>query len=117
MFPTHSPEQVAIASQLLKELSDYEEGLHLLLQRRWDPDLYRTLSDRFDRMQMQASSLPALGASWTELLITRVELAHALWTVKAPGRSGGRVDDCQDRHAGVIAEVRRKCLAYLDRGR
>lgn len=117
MFPTHSPEQAAIAAQLLEELAQYDKGLRELLERRWDPDLYSALSDRFDRMQMQAGLLPALAVSWTELLITRVELAHALWAVRAPSRFAGRVAACHARHEAVLAEVQRKCLPYVERTR
>lgn len=112
---SHSPEQAAIASQLASELRSYDGKLRELLQRRWDPDLYRELSDQFDRMQMQAQSLPQLSASWTELLISRVELTHALWTLTAPSRINGRVVAHHAHHCLLIGEVMRKCQDYLAR--
>jgi hypothetical protein len=113
MFPSHSPEQHAIASQLLEELDRYDDGLDVLVERRWDPDLYRELSDSFDRMQMYATALPALAGTWTELLISRVELSHALWKVGSPSRINGRILGIQARHKVLLAEMRRNCRAYL----
>lgn len=109
---SHSPEQAAIATQLATELGEYDEKLRELLQRRWDPDLYRELSDLFDRMQMQAQLLPGLSTSWTELLISRVELTHALWNLSAPSRINGRVVAYHAQHRVLIEEVRRKCQEY-----
>jgi hypothetical protein len=113
MFPSHSPEQAAIASQLADELESYAQGLHELLERRWDPDLYRQLSDQFDRMQMFAQALPRIATSWTELLITRVELTHALWSLRAPSRMNGRVVALHAKHEECIREIRGKCRRYL----
>ncbi|GAB3772329.1 hypothetical protein GCM10028796_42760 [Ramlibacter monticola] len=113
---SHSPEQAAIASDLARRLTAYEDGLRELLQRRWDPELYRELSDRFDEMQMQATLLPKLGVSWTELLITRVDLTHALWSLSSPSRMNGKVVAFHARHKVLIEEVRRKCLEYVAKG-
>lgn len=112
---SHSPEQAVIGSGLVRELTDYEQGLRKLLQR-WDPELYRELSDLFDRMQMEATQLPGVAASWTELLITRVDLTHALWTLPTPSRINGKVVAFHARHKAVIEEVRRKCREYMDQG-
>src|SRR5215813_7071869 len=113
---SHSPEQAAIASELERNLNVYEEGLRDLLQRRWDPELYRRLSDRFDQMQMQATLLPKLASNWTELLITRVDLTHALWTLSSPSRMNGKVVAFHARHKVLIEEVRRKCREYVAKG-
>jgi hypothetical protein len=113
---SHSPEQAAIASELVRQLTEYEDGLRELLQRRWDPELYRALSDRFDDMQMHATLLPKLAASWTELLITRVDLAHALWTQTSPSRVNGKVVAFHARHKVLLEEVRRKCREYIAKG-
>lgn len=113
MFPSHSPEQAAIASELANELDTYARGLHELLERRWDPELYRRLSDQFDRMQMFAQALPRIAGSWTELLISRVELTHALYNLRAPSRMNGRVVALHAQHDALIREVRRKCRRYL----
>ena len=113
---SHSPEQATIASELARQLTAYEDGLRDLLQGRWDPELYRALSDRFDAMQMQATLLPKLAASWTELLITRVELTHALWALSSPTRLNGKVVAYHARHKVLIEEVRRKCREYVAKG-
>jgi DNA-binding GntR family transcriptional regulator len=112
MHPSHSPEQRAIASQLATALCAYEQGLERLLQRGWDADLYRSLSDQFDSMQMRAAALPVLAASWSELLITRVELTHALWSQRAPTRIDGRVIALHAQHRQAIGEVLRGCREY-----
>lgn len=113
---SHSPEQAAIASALVRELTAYEDGLRDLLLQQWDPEKYRALSDRFDEMQMQATLLPKLGVSWTELLITRVDLMHALWSFTAPSRINGKVVALHARHKVRIEEVRRKCQEYVAKG-
>ncbi|NML47209.1 hypothetical protein HHL11_25910 [Ramlibacter sp. G-1-2-2] len=113
MFPSHSPQQAAIAAQLTAEIGAYERELEGLIERRWDPELYRSVSDRFDRMQMYAESLPGLSTSWTELLISRVELMHALWTASSPSRMGGKVRACYAQHRELLAEVRRKGRIFV----
>jgi len=113
---SHSPEQAVVASELSRELAAYEDGLRNLLQRRWDSELYRDLSDQFDRMQMRATSLPKLSSSWTELLITRVDLASALWSMSSPSRINGKVVAFHARHRVLIEEVRRKCEEYVAKG-
>jgi hypothetical protein len=112
MHPSHSPEQRAIASQLATELAAYDRGLEQLLQRGWDAELYRALSDQFDVMQMCAVSLPRLAASWSELLISRVELTHSLWTHRAPARINGRVVALHAQHRLMLQDVLRQCSQY-----
>jgi hypothetical protein len=116
MMMSHSPEQAAIASELVRQLDRYEDGLRELLQRRWDPDLYRQLSDLFDQMQMHAMSLPTLGVCWTELIISRVDLTQALWSVSSPSRINGKVVALHAKHRVLIDDVRRKCREYVARG-
>lgn len=113
---SHSPEQAATAQELVEELTAYEDQLRELLQRRWDPELYRRLSDQFDRMQMLATLLPRLGSTWTELLITRVDLTHALWSLSSPSRINGKVVAFHARHRVQIEEARRRCQEYVAKG-
>jgi hypothetical protein len=113
---SHSPEQAAIAAVIDRQLVEYEEGLRELLQGHWEPELYRRLSDLFDEMQMKASLLPRLTSSWSELLITRVDFTHALWSVRSPTRIDGHVVAFHARHKVVIAEVRRECQEYMALG-
>jgi hypothetical protein len=112
MFASHSPQQSAIAAQLAVELSEYEAGLHRLLRERWDSALYRELSDRFDRMQMYAAALPHVAVSFSELLISRVELMQTLWGTPAlPPDSSMAARYAQ--HQTLVREVMRKCVRYL----
>ena len=113
MLPAHSPELAAIANQLADELDAYADGLNGLLERRWDPDLYRKLSEQFDRMQLFAQALPRLATSWSELVITRVELTHALFSLRSPNSINHRVASLHAQHAEVIREVRGKCKRYF----
>jgi hypothetical protein len=66
-------------------------------------------------MQMHAHLLPALAGSWTELLISRVDLTHALWMLSAPSRMNGRVVAYHAQHRVLIEEVRAKCGRYMGR--
>lgn len=110
----HSLEQAAIARQLADALAGYERALDGLLLQHWDPELYRSLSDAFDRMQELAGALPQLTYAWTELLISRVELTHALWTQPTPARIDGRVVAVHERHRKLIEQLRDGCLAYAE---
>jgi hypothetical protein len=112
MFPSHSPEQASIAAQLAQDLAAYDEGMRRVVRGQWEPAFYRKLADQFDRMQMQASLLPRLTACWSELLISRVELTHALWTA-VPSGNQARVAACHARHRLLVARVQRECQAYL----
>ena len=112
MAPSPSAEQNAIAMQLAAELHAYREGLRRLLQRQWDPEAYRRLSERFDHIQMQAEALPALSVVWTEVLISRAELMHALWNLRAPTRINGRVEALHARHEQRVDELLARCAKY-----
>ena len=113
MLPTHSPELAAIARQLAAELDDYTEGLHGLVERRWDPERNRRLSEQFERMQGFAQSLPKLAAGWRQLFITRVELGHALSALRSPNSINGRVLSLHAQHDALIRDLRGQCLHYF----
>jgi hypothetical protein len=113
MLPTPSTELAAIARKLADELDTYAEGLDSLLERRWDPELYRRLAEQFDRMELFAQALPKLTPGWRELLITRVELTHAMWALRSPNGINGRVLSLHARHDEVIGDLRGKCLRYF----
>lgn len=112
---SHSPQQAATAAELVRELQEYDTRLCQLLWVRWDPQLYRALSDEFDRMQLHVQSLPALAGPWSELLISRIGLAHALWSLAVPARIDGRVRAHHLRHRKHLREVLRTCAEYTAR--
>ena len=112
MYP-HSAEQAANASQLASELQDYDQKLAELLQSRWDPQLYRELSDLFDRMHMHAQCLPGLSALWSELLMSRIDLTHALWSIRVPSRINGRVIAYHAQHRALIRQALEQCTEYV----
>lgn len=112
MVPSPSAEQSAIATQLDADLVAYREGLRQLLQRHWDPELYRELSGRFDRIQMLAAALPRLSVAWTEVLISRAELMQALWNLPTPTRINGRVEALHARHGQLVDDLLARCARY-----
>src|SRR5687768_16218128 len=105
MFPSNVAAHAAVATQLVEALVVYEQDLDTLIQRRWDPELYAKLGEEFDQMRLYASSLPRLAFSWTELLITRVEMSNALWAARSPTRLNGRVLGLYAQHKTAMAEV------------
>jgi len=113
VFPSHSPGQLAVARELADDLARYAAGLDQLVERRWEPELYRELSDLFDRMQMHAQALPQVVGAWSELLVSRVELTHALWQPRAPSRTHGSVIAVHAQHQQLIQALRGICLRYL----
>jgi hypothetical protein len=110
----HSRGQSAIATHLAAELAAYDAGLRELLQGGWSPELYRALSDRFDRMQMEVEALPLLASAWQDLLLTRLDLVQALWRLTLPARVNGKVVALHARHCLCIRELQRQCLQYGD---
>jgi hypothetical protein len=108
-----SPEQATVAAELARDLRDYDSRLCHLLQERWDAGQYRVLCDQFDHMQMRSQLLPRLATTWTELLISRVELAHALWSLTRPCRINGRVMGRHAQHRVLVREALRTCEQYV----
>jgi hypothetical protein len=112
MIPSHAGEQAAIAGQLLEALQTYERDLQSLVSRGLDPELSLKVGQDFDRMRMYAGSLPTLSTVWVELLISRFELLHAMWSNRLPVPSH-RIGKLHEQHRAAIEDVRRKCAAYL----
>lgn len=115
MLASPSAEQSAIAAELAADLFSYRQGLRQLLQGHWDPESYRRLCEQFDQIQMRAPGLPGLSVTWTEVLISRAELMHALWSPQAPGRISGRVEALHARHERRLEELLAKCARYTCR--
>ena len=109
----HSPEQVALANDIARRLDAYAAGWRALLQGGWDAAAYRALCSEFDAIQLQVEALPGLTAGWTELLISRVELVHALWSLSTPTRTNGRVMACHAQHHLLVQELRARCERFL----
>ena len=115
MIPSAAAEKAAIARQLLDALRKYEADVALLVELGLDPELAQRIGDQFDRMRMYSSELPALSVSWVELLISRFDMTQALWASRT-GAATHRVVKLHDYHVSIIAEVRRKCLDYVEAG-
>lgn len=113
MMLSHSPEQAAIATQLLAQLDAYDQELLALVERRRDPELARVLADRFDRIELYVPALPQVAAIWTEFLISRVELVQALWTISSPSRVSGKLRALHVEHREQLGELRRRCAVYV----
>lgn len=103
-----STEQSAVP-ELARELREYERLLATLLQEPGDAALHGELSERFGRMQLQAQLLPGLTVTWTELLVSRADLLHALWSEAVPARGGAHVAACHARHRALIEQMVRAC--------
>jgi len=99
----------AIAQQLLVELDAYEETLEQVVNRRWDPQLSEHLTGLADSVQAYVGLLPRLGPPHTEFLISREEVAHALWAQRSPSRLYGRIAILQGRHRLAVERLRRAC--------
>lgn len=110
----HSPEQEAIAADLGRRLEAYAAGWRHLLRGGWDAESYRALCSEFDAIQLQVEALPGLSVGWTELLISRVELVHALWSLSTPSRINGRVLACHAQHELLVERLRRQCAGFLE---
>ena len=73
-------QQPASFSELLATLDRYQEALQLLMLSGWDTGAYTAASMEFDQLSFDATSFPLLGVSWMEVLISRHELMHWLWS-------------------------------------
>ena len=112
-MPPYSPEQATVAAELARDLRDYDGRLCQLLEERWDAGQYRALCDQFDAMQMRSQLLPRLATTWTELLISRIELAHALWSLTMPSRVNGRIMGRHAQHRVLVRAALRTCEQYV----
>jgi hypothetical protein len=113
MIPSHAAEQAAIATQLLDALDKYERDIGVLVTAGLDAQVAQDVAQQFDRMRLYASSLPALSVTWVELLISRFDMTHAMWSNHRGGTTN-RVAKLYEYHRGILAEARRKCHAYID---
>ncbi|MBC5763319.1 hypothetical protein [Ramlibacter albus] len=112
MIPSHKAEQAAIARQLLEALARYDRDLSLLVARGLDAELAQRVSEQFDLMRSYSTALPTLSVTWVELLISRFDMTHAMWS----NRNGGtthRVAKLHAYHRSIIDEARRKCGACI----
>jgi hypothetical protein len=100
-----------VARELSRALAAYDADLDLLVERRWDPELYMKIGDEFSRVRTLATLLPALSVAWGELLISRVELSHCLWAGRPATRLDGHSLGLHARHKAVIAQLQRQCAA------
>lgn len=103
-----SPDIVgAIAQQLLEELDTYQRLLAEFESSRWDAGRALTLAEQADRVQLCAQTLPRIAVSYTEFLISRAELSHALFT--RVGSAGEALPDEYARHVGALDRLQRAC--------
>lgn len=98
------------AGKLLTELALYEAGLERLAAE-WDAALFTELAGRFETMRSLASLLPHLSVDWVQVLITRFELADALWRSRfAPGSVA--VLSLLRAHRDAIDALRARCKRH-----
>lgn len=98
----------SIAAQLLGELDRYERDLEALVDKRWDPALNERSAAAADAIRLCAQACgQAVSVPFTEFLISRAELCHALWSVRSPSRIGGRARALYTEHKAAIGSLRR----------
>ena len=98
----------AIAEQMLGELDAYERLLARLMREPRNPELVQLLSEQTDRIYICGQTLPRVAVSFTEFLVTRAELTHALWTGRATSR-GEPAATLHQEHLAAIELLRRAC--------
>lgn len=95
------------ANDLLAELALYEAGL-ARLATNWDAGLFSELAGRFEAMRGHAARVPNLTGPWVQVLITRFELADALWHGRTqPGSIAVR--GLVQAHLQAIEALRAQC--------
>lgn len=103
-----------IATQALGLLARYEQAVDALLANGRDPALYSEASALFDTLQLHASDLAGVRASWVEVLISRFEFTQALWQTQATGAEAGRLRSVGLTHLAAIASFRQESrIRYL----
>lgn len=98
----------AIAEQMLGELDAYELLLARLVGDPRNPELMQLLSEQTDRIYLCGQTVPRIAVSFTEFLVTRAELTHALWAGNA-ARAGEPAETLHLEHLAAIELLRRAC--------
>ena len=114
MFPSHAEQKIAIALQLAACLDAYEQDLDKLPLDSASAERHAALADRFDEMQMYATSLPELSVSWLTLMISRAEFTHNVWLARERGRAGG-LQLLLDEHRDALEGMRARCARMARR--
>lgn len=94
----------AIAEQMLR----YERLLSRLVQEPRDPELLQLLAEQTERVYICGQTLPRVAVSFTEFLVSRAELTHALWTANA-ARPGDNATTLHQEHVAALELLRRAC--------
>lgn len=107
-------EHSATAFQLAAALEHYESSVDQLVTRGYDPQLHAAVARQLEPMRLYAGALPELSVAWVALLISRVELTHALW-MAARCAADARVLAAYEEHKQTIAVLRQRCTRMLVR--
>ena len=109
--------QGPIATRALQVLADYERAASALLAEGPASQAYRQGSRLFEDLQGLASDLPHARVAWVEVLISRFEFTHALWTAGSEHAARDSARALGLVHLAALARFREKCrIAYLSAG-
>ena len=112
------PEQQPTSfSELLATLDRYEEALQLLMLSGWDTGAYTSASMEFDQLSFDASFFPLLRVSWMEVLISRHELMHSLWSNRDEAADSLEVRSTAAKHLAAMDRLRIWAVQLPTRGR
>jgi len=109
MNPNAHVELSSAAASVLAAVGVYQE--------RWrscgrDALRYSEAQASFDELRRHVSALPQASVRWVEVLITRFELAEALWRSKAAPNSPSVVR-LEEAHARALEQLRAQAEQYL----
>lgn len=101
-----------IAEELLNELQGYERLLAEMRAADWPTPLVLAVAEQGDRVLRCAHTLPRLGASVAEFLITRTQLSRRL--VGSRHGRGEALAHLHGEHLEAVKALRRACLRLGD---
>lgn len=100
----------AIAQQMLRDLDAYEQLLVMLSREGWSPELLERLAQQADSIYRCGQTLPRIAVSFTEFLITRTDLAQALWWDSRPQTAlADEAARLFAEHLAAIGRLRQAC--------
>jgi hypothetical protein len=111
MFTPPAIDTRMAAAQLRATLERYEQQLALLVAKGYEAHLYSRMSRRFDEMRGSAAALPQLSVPWVTLLISRVELTHALYL--AHNGNASAVERQFTVHTAAVSALKQACAEVL----
>jgi len=119
MSASQFPALRATALQAARSLARYERHVRRLVATWLDMELYRTVSEEMDHIQLTCATLPELTVPWTSLLVSHADLVYTLWRCgeKVGAAQRESVDRQLQEHLERVDALARRCLRLADRSR